>query len=110
MSKLLTSPVKRYPGTVQLSEPMSMPQYFAFRDARNEAAKFAGADDADWAELQQAMLPGIMACVEKWELEGLNIPPETFPSSPRMASIRLCTWLFDEIAKIFVDEEELPNE
>jgi hypothetical protein len=58
------------------------------------------------------MLPGIIACVEKWELEGIGNPPDPFPASPRADSRDLIAWLISVITRVYMGEEEKadPNE
>lgn len=107
MSRLITSPVKKWPGTVTLADPLTFPQYIAWKDA------IAGAPDPkeDFTRYCAALLVGICACVEKWNLEGLGqLSPETFPASPRRASDQLLTWLVREIDRqIMAADDTDPN-
>lgn len=121
MSRVITSPVKRWPGTVTIQDPIFLPAYVAWKDAVDEAERLRGtpadgakmtvADAATSPELARAFLPGICACVEKWDIQGLGSPvtPETFPATPRLASIRLLAWLIGSVVEIVTVEEELPN-
>ena len=111
MSKVITSPVKRYSGTVTLSYPLTYPQYAAWRKAIESLP-----DGAKWGEvvgnddLVLAMLPGVCACVEKWELAGMgeHVSPMDFPATPRIASARLLIWLIGEITSIVAEEDDSP--
>lgn len=113
MSKVVTSPVPEFPGTVTLAQPMNYPQMIAFRDAV-EAVK-AHADDV--LRAQQASLPGVCACVERWDLaplvtngaEPVQYLPDTFPSSPLRPAIALLAWLTGEVNRIAIGEAQLPN-
>lgn len=111
MGKVITSPVKRYAGSVTLSYPLSYPQYSQWRKAIESLPDGVTlgetvSDDS----LVLAMLPGVCACVEKWELAGMgeHITPDTFPATPRIASARLLIWLISEINAVIAEEDESP--
>lgn len=105
MSKTILSPVAKWKGSVVIADPLTFPQSFAFEDAI-EATK--GLESVK--KQHAALLPGICACVEKWELEGLGqLTPATFPSTPGVSSARLVSWLMEEILKLYQEGEEIPN-
>ena len=105
MSKRISSPSLRWPGAVILSDPMTLPQALAWERAIR--AVQGSKDDITITDVNYAILPGICACVEKWELEGLEqLTPDTFPATPRMKSAELIAWLTGEITRIYVGEEE----
>lgn len=108
MSKTITSPVKRYPGTVTLSDPLTFPQAFAFEDAL-EAVKEAR-ETGSPARIRFALLPGIIACVEEWHLDGFPSKPtlDTFPSTPRKSSAEIIDWLVGEISALYREADEVP--
>lgn len=110
MSRVITSPIKRWSGTVTLVDPIPFPQYMRFKEALREAEKFR--DDND--RFSQAILPGIFACVEQWELKnftnGNGLSIDTFPATPRRSSDKLIVWLITEIGKIMFEADDLPNE
>jgi hypothetical protein len=82
-----------------------MPAYNALKDAQDAAGGEEDNDKKMWA-----WLPGICACVEKWELQGLGqLSPETFPASPRTSSWELFGWLHREIVALVMEADELPN-
>ncbi len=127
MSKVIQSPVKRWPGMVTLHDPLSYPQLIAWEDAINAADKSELADEARAKNpdgkltlgaigarprLAQTVLPGILACVEKWELQSFPeiVTLDTFPSTPRMPALMLISWLMAEINKLYDDAGEVPNE
>jgi hypothetical protein len=94
MGRVLTSPVKRWAGTVTLADPLTFPAYIAWRDAVLNAQQHAG----DHLAYTAALLPGLLACVEKWDLQGFT--PDPFPATPRDSSNKLLTWLLREISAI----------
>ena len=108
MSKVITSPVKRFSGTVVLSDPLTYPQTFAFEDAL--AAARALGDDVDAKRIYYELLPGILACVEEWNLEGVPAHPtrDTFPSSPTRSAMQLASWLLGEITRLNDEAENVP--
>ena len=118
MSKKITSPVPRFPGTVTLMYPLNMPAYSAWKACVNELPdEFTIGDVGISDELTGLMLPGICACVEKWdivEVEGEpprgTVTPNTFPISPRISSARLVIWLFNEISKMTREDETEEND
>ena len=117
MGKQITSPVAAFPGSITLHDPLPWPVYRAWTAAVAEAerVKPEGADInnatvATSDDLTEAMLPGICACVEKWELNGGGqYTPETFPASPRVAVAQLVFWLTGQINRVVTGETEVPN-
>jgi hypothetical protein len=111
MSKVITSPVKRFPGTVTLYEPLLLPQAEAIGDARRSFADFKAGDTVSYLELDKRYLSAVFACVEKWELQNIPTSPtaETLPMSPQSARHKLIEWLWGEITAIYDEEDEIPN-
>jgi hypothetical protein len=112
----ITSPVKKWPGFVVLYDPLPFPAFVAWKRAVDEAQRVRGDDrltslDAIVEpELTEAILPGICSCVAEWRLDGLgHVTPETFPATPRRASVELLAWLLNEVGKLIAEEEEVPN-
>lgn len=109
VSKVITSPVKRYTGTVVLSEPLTFPQAFAWEDAL--AAVGEVKESGSIARIRYALLPGILACAEEWRLGG-GFPErpalDTFPSTPRVSVANLIDWLVKEITALYQETDEVP--
>lgn len=61
--------------------------------------------------VDERMLPAVIACVEKWELQGFPeiVTADTFPATPRGESHELVKWLFAEIHRIYIGELTIPN-
>lgn len=123
MSKTIVSPVKEFPGSVELPDYLTFPQALAYEQSIGATqALFAEAlEDSEQEEEEEktvtvsqlrydaAMLEAVCVCVEKWNLEGLGqLAPDTFPSTPRRASKELVAWLYEEIVYLF--NPEVPNE
>jgi hypothetical protein len=112
MSKVITSPVGRFPGTVTLSDPLTFPQSLAVEDAL-EAANALG-EGASMRRQNYTILPGLLACIEEWNVTGKGMPesptPDTFPSTPAIAAAELIAWLIEEIISLYHETEPDPNE
>lgn len=106
MGKTISSPVERWPGTVTLYDPMTLLQEAAWEDAFL-AARSAKSRAGSWL----ALLPGILACVQEWRLEGVPERPtvETFPVRPREDAARLIAWLITEITELYREASDVPN-
>ena len=107
MSKKLDFDSKAWPGSVTISSPLNLPQYAEFGEAWAKAKESVDS----YARYLYALLPGVLACVEKWELAGFPkaVTPETFPATPFTESSRLMALLIREIAAQFREADESPN-
>ena len=118
MPRIITSPVKRYPGTVTLSEPLNFVQLFSWRDAHEAAQEYVEAVDSghlvvrDVLRYQRALLAGALRCVESHTLGGLpaTLTADTFPATPIKAALSLAQWLSNEIAALIAEDDEAPKE
>lgn len=108
MSKVITSPIERFSGTVVLSDPLTYPQVFAFEDALGAVRELG--DEATARRTYYAILPGILACVEEWHLEGVPAKPtrDTFPASPGDSAARLLAWLLNEVTALNDEAKNVP--
>lgn len=108
MPKTITSPVKRFPGTVVLSDPLTFPQAFAFEDAL--ASVKEAREGENMGRIRYALLPGVLACVEEWHLTGFPEQPalDNFPSTPRVSVASLIDWLVGEITALYREADEVP--
>ena len=128
MSKVLTSPVKQWPGTITLPDYLTINQAIDYEDAIDSAnALLPKIEDNDNEEIikekkakiaeiisskkyERELLPGIFACVESWNLQGLeNISVDNFPGTPKRARAELFYWLLGSISELYKDETEIPN-
>ena len=109
MSKIISSPSKRWPGSVKLADPLTFPQLFGFQDALDAARAVTDGNDA---RLNHALLVGIIPCVEEWNLANFPTPvtPDNFPATPMRAAGQLITWLIRELTELFGDAAEIPND
>lgn len=110
MSKIITSPIERWAGTVTITDPLTIPQAQLIEAGMTPPQ--TGEDGRVWLSIIDGkQLPAIFACVEKWELANMpeKITAENFPASPRVDSHKLIDWLFAEIRKVYFGESEVPN-
>lgn len=103
----ITSPVKRWPGTVTLPDYLTWPQMRSWKTAADEASQAT-----DLVEQRMAWNRGICAIVETWELAGLpaKLTAETFPATPPRSGVALMGWLIDSISALLDEADEVPNE
>jgi hypothetical protein len=105
-----------FTGSVTFSDPLSLEQEAAIERANFHLGRalenIDGAEDGA-AIRTLTILPGILECVEKWNLSKIPEEPtvQTWPTRPRNAVVSLVSWLFTEIGKIYTDsqDEEIPN-
>lgn len=112
MSKVITSPSKRWPGTVTIADPLNMGHVDLIERALEWPDGMQDGKPVLYTVMDKPAIPALLACVEKWELANFPSPPtvETFPFSPRRESHDLIAWLFEEIRRIYTGEEIVPNE
>ncbi len=113
--RIIESPVKHFKGTVQLSDPLTFPQVIAFQDVIRDTMTLINEDGKEkiaLAKLHYALLPGILLCVEKWQIENIpkKLTAENFPATPRTAVGELIDWLREEITSLVIEAESVPNE
>ncbi len=108
MSKTIVSPVKRFPGTVTLKDPLHYPQVIAFQRALEVAQELP--PGSMQIEYNRALLPGVIAIVEEWNLTGVDKhpTPDSFPMTPIQSARELAAWLIRETSALFA-EDEIPN-
>lgn len=134
MSKIVTSNIKRFQGTVTLRDPMTFDMLARWQEAQSNIA-YANAAlkekhgitsenhsmpayvSEQFMMIARVMYPLILEMVEKWELTNIlpGVTVANFPNaSPRTgaASIHaLVGWLITECQNIYIgSEDEDPNE
>ena len=124
MPKVIQSPVKKFPGTVTLSDPLTLPQVVIIDDClMTRRDFFEEVEDGDnrvyklkpgmfWSKSDSLEVAAIVQCVDEWSLKGFpeKVTAETFPGSPRSASQAVINWLLTEIMNVYQGETEIPNE
>lgn len=106
--KTITSPVEKYPGQVVLYDPIPFERVFKWETALRS---LSGGELSLSNENVAALLPGIIACVSEWHLDGFPEPVtvETWPGTPKLPALQVVLWLVGEISEI-VTGGVSPNE
>jgi len=130
MSKILTSPVKKWSGTIVIPDFLTIEQAMKWEESIEGARNLLPDVDFEYVDghidvsklkpehleyfnvshslkYHNELVPGIKACVIEWHLE--NFDPENFPATPRQSRIDLINWIVSEITKLYKDAEEIPN-
>lgn len=108
MPKIIHCPVTRWPGSVVLQSPLGYPAVIAWRAALARANECLQGEQADATHANFALLPGVLACVEQWQLGGdfpKLVTAETLPASPPDDADALLTWLVNAISTVLRGEE-----
>jgi hypothetical protein len=106
---IISSPVKRFPGTVNCPDMLTLPQVLQIENALREMA--GQRETMAAAGFDYAYLKAILPLYSDWHIEGVPAEPtsETFPGSPRVDSARLIAWLIDAIMQVYRGETDIPN-
>jgi len=109
MPKTLTSPVKRFAGTIVLPDYLTFPQLIAWRNGVKSLAADSTVGQVAMSEDDSlALLPAIYAIVSEWHLQGIPDRPDLFPATPRVPVFRLLIWLIGEITALVGAEDDDP--
>lgn len=106
MSKIITSPVDRWPGTVTLSDPLNYVQAIGYEDAylAVTAMQLKAVEDKKTLTIRKinaALMPGVLSCVEEFNLDNHDDwTVEGFPATPGDDAAALFNWIFDEVILI----------
>ena len=111
MSKVITSPVKLWPGTVTLPDWLSLQQEAAWEEVIEglEGEQVLGL--AAKAKSALLFVPVITGIVQSWELGGgFPCPPtlDTWPATPKISSALLLAWLIGEISAMHNEAVSIP--
>lgn len=108
MSKVITSPVKRFAGTITLSDPLTLPQAIAVEDAIEAGKKLLKeTPQGSLRKYHVAVIPGLLKCVEQIDIP--NVSVDRWPGTPANASALLSAWLINEVLKLFQEDDAVPN-
>jgi hypothetical protein len=104
--RLITSPVKEFPGTVEFPEYLTLPQVLEYKRAADSATGTDGWEHA------AALLPVQQKLTGEWRIEGMDGKPplDLFPFTPAPPAMLLLRWLHSEFVHLIVGEQFIPNE
>lgn len=109
MPKIITSPVKRWAGTVTIADPLTLLQAQLIEAGMKPPEAPQDESGRIWlSTIDELKLPAVLGCVEKWELE--NFKPDPFPASPRGDSHKLIDFVFSELLQVYFGESDIPKE
>ena len=109
----ITSPVKRFPGTVVMPDFLTLPQVLDFEETEHQIHELRESDGSvSFTKINAIQLPFILGTVLEWRIEGIPAHPtiETFPMSPRVPTAQLLTWIIREVTSLYIGEVEIPND
>jgi len=109
MPKIVASPTERWPGEIELHDPLTLPMFEAWEIAMSEYR-----EAKTMSGQHVVFLRGILQCVKAWRLGG-GFPEkptiETFPAKPMKDRLALLSALITEITNLYTEEgAELPND
>lgn len=103
---VITSPVKRYPGTVELPDAFSWDQL-----ARWATDISAIPDTAPTLAMVKYQLEAVCNLGLTWHLAGIAESPSIsdIPTKPLIPAVELAGWLMREVGRAIYAEEGSPN-
>ena len=104
MGKEIKSPVKKFPGSVILKDPLPFPDFITYE---KELAN-SGVEGITEGERELCLFAAIFVIVESWDIKDFDC--ENPPATPRTPVIKLLTWLIEEIGKMINGVEDIPKE
>jgi hypothetical protein len=104
MTRSVQSPVERWPGAIVVSDPLTLPQVAALE---RSIANIGALVDPTQAEIELALLPGILSCVQSHTLQGLpnTLTADNFPGTPRPDAIALLDAISKTVLAIYKNEQ-----
>lgn len=103
--KIVTCPIPRWAGTAQIYDPLTLHQVAMVQRAIANVQKM---EEPVKAEVEEVMLPAILACVVRFNMTGIpeEMGVDQWPGSPRDDSAKLFEWLLGEIMVVYRGEVE----
>ena len=103
MPKRVDCPIKRWPGVVTFKDPIPLADCVILEHSIKTMRDLG--EDITQVEAEALLLPGVLACIERFELgNGFTLDP--FPGTPRRSSAQLVAWLIDQVMLVYRDEAE----
>jgi hypothetical protein len=109
MPKIITSTIKRFPGSVTLPDYLTISQARAW-EACIDAAQALRAQNISKSSVEYIAVwePGINAVVQEWSLTGFSHDP--IQTTPRAAVFDVVLLIMDAITEMYVGEANVPND
>jgi hypothetical protein len=101
--KAITCPVKRWPGTIVIAHPMTLPQVALFQRMWRELGELG---DVSSLEQSAVLWPGLRELILEWNIKNLDLPsPDNFPGQPTKDVDEFFVWLFKEVLDAYQKAE-----
>lgn len=107
MGKIIESPIKEFPGTVEIFKPVPYPEFITWEkriteshEALNSVLNKEGRFTQGEGEVMT--WTAIQGMIQNWNIENFDIANPT--ADPRVPVMSLMTWLVREIRKVINGE------
>ena len=103
MGKVIESPVKEFPGTVEIFQPVPYPEFITWEKKiaeSDEALQLVIKGDPKYTQGEAEYLTwkAIAGMVQNWNIEKFDISKPS--ADPRVSVMQLMAWLVREIGKV----------
>lgn len=105
MSKIITSPVEKFQGTIVLQSPIIFDLYLEWMDIAQEAA-----EKKTTKEMVFTYIPMLCKLIERADIVGMVEHPtvETWPKTPAPSVLALVAWLVNEARSLIAEADTIP--
>ena len=104
----------RWGGNITIHSHLTYPQVIAYESSIAAGQEYLEehGEDAMTAVYNHLVLPGVIGCIEEWELADFpeTVTADTFPATPRVAAAKLLVWVIESIRETMRDDEDIPND
>jgi hypothetical protein len=100
----ITSPVEKFPGTIELPDALSWDQLATWDEGLDKATR-----EASTMGKLRAQVNLICALGFTWQIKGLDEHPQTLPTKPMAKVVELITWVMGEVTKLTKEDNESKN-
>lgn len=104
MCKVITSPVKRWPGTVTLPDWYDWGRLGKWQDDWDHVSELQKAEEKSLLIIK-AQSESIFPMIDEWHLTGILDKPDRLPATPTDDALTLHRWLIGEINKVINGDE-----
>ncbi len=113
MPKTVYSKVAKFPGSVVLTDPLTLPQVLELEEGIDEHDALIDSGERSRAVLSKVLVPTLCKVIVECHLQGWPEHPslDTWPASPRGATADVTDWLIEEVRQIYIgDAQTVPFE
>jgi hypothetical protein len=107
MGKVIESPVKLFPGTVEIHDQLDYPKFIEYENSvatMSEATADHKAGKITQGETDVIVWKELFKMVINWNIQGFD--RENIPATPRIQVIQVMGWLTREIGKVVNGEPD----